>query len=570
MRFRVLATDYDGTIAHHGVVPPSTIAALRRCAQSGRKLVLVTGREIEHLVPVFPDISLFDLIVAENGGVLYQPATGTERLLASPPVPELVDVLRRRGVDPLSIGRTVVATWEPHEAVVLDAIRELGLELQVTFNKGAVMVLPSGVNKRTGLEAAVAELGLSLHNCVGVGDAENDHAFLSACECSVAVANALPAVKSTADYSTTGDHGAGVEELIERLLQDDLASLESALVRHHVSLGVRDDGSEVVVAPHRSVILIAGGSGSGKSTAATGLLERLAAQNCQLCIIDPEGDHEGFEAAIVAGTAETAPEPDQVMRILERAQSHAIVTLLGVPLQDRPRAFVSVMARLQELRAHKGRPHWLVVDEAHHVLGSEYDPAPIALPHSLGSLLFITVNPSAVHKTLLQSVDVAIGVGKDALTTLAEFATAIGRPTPTSRNVPEQPGQVLVWRPGEVEATRVCMPPGRYYPRAPSQEVCARRKLGPDRSFYFRGPDNQLNLKAQNLIVFNSIAEGVDDDTWLHHLRAGDYSNWMASAVKDESLAFEVHEVEKARELTPGVSRQRVRALIEARYTLPA
>ncbi len=370
MRFRVLATDYDGTIAHHGVVPPSTIAALRRCAQSGRKLVLVTGREIEHLVPVFPDISLFDLIVAENGGVLYQPATGTERLLASPPVPELVDVLRRRGVDPLSIGRTVVATWEPHEAVVLDAIRELGLELQVTFNKGAVMVLPSGVNKRTGLEAAVAELGLSLHNCVGVGDAENDHAFLSACECSVAVANALPAVKSTADYSTTGDHGAGVEELIERLLQDDLASLESALVRHHVSLGVRDDGSEVVVAPHRSVILIAGGSGSGKSTAATGLLERLAAQNYQLCIIDPEGDHEGFEAAIVAGTAETAPEPDQVMQILERAQSHAIVTLLGVPLQDRPRAFVSVMARLQELRAHKGRPHWLVVDEAHHVLGS--------------------------------------------------------------------------------------------------------------------------------------------------------------------------------------------------------
>ena len=46
------------------------------------------------------------------------------------------------------------------------------------FNKGAVMILPSGVNKATGLAAALEELGLSPHNVVGVGDAENDHAFL--------------------------------------------------------------------------------------------------------------------------------------------------------------------------------------------------------------------------------------------------------------------------------------------------------------------------------------------------------------------------------------------------------
>jgi hypothetical protein len=240
-----------------------------------------------------------------------------------------------------------------------------------------------------------------------------------------------------------------------------------------------------------------------------------------------------------------------------------------VPLQDRPRAFVGVMARLQELRATLGRPHWLVVDEAHHVLGSDYDPAPIALPQSLGSMLFITVNPTTVHLSLLQSVDIAIGVGKDALRTLTEFATAIGRPAPTSRVTPEQPGQVLIWRPGEVEATRISMPPGRSL-RERHRKKYARGELGPDRSFYFRGPDNKLNLKAQNLIVFNAIAEGVDDDTWLHHLHAGDYSTWMATAVKDEALAFEVQAVEKTQGLSPNVSRQRVRGLIEARYTLPA
>ena len=125
----------------------------------------------------------------------------------------------------------IVATWEPHEKTVLEAIRDCGLELQVIFNKGAVMVLPAGVNKATGLRAALAELNLSPHNAVGVGDAENDHAFLNICECAVAVANALPAVKERADIVTFADHGAGVTELIDEMLADDLVSREGGRSR---------------------------------------------------------------------------------------------------------------------------------------------------------------------------------------------------------------------------------------------------------------------------------------------------------------------------------------------------
>ena len=110
---------------------------------------------------------------------------------------------------------------------MLEAIRELGLELQVIFNKGAVMVLPSGINKASGLAAALADLGLSSHNAAGVGDAENDHAFLGLCECSVAVANALPALKEQCDHVTEQPRGAGVAELAD-LLVDDLAALEPA------------------------------------------------------------------------------------------------------------------------------------------------------------------------------------------------------------------------------------------------------------------------------------------------------------------------------------------------------
>ncbi len=229
MRYLALACDYDGTLAAQGRVDAATIAALERFRASGRHLVLVTGRRLDDLLGVFPRPELFARIVAENGALLYRPTSSEEVVLGEAPPERLVQTLQDRAVDPLDVGRVIVATVHPHEAAVLEAIRDLGLERQVILNKGAVMVLPSGVNKATGLGAALAELGLSPHNAVGVGDAENDHAFLELCGCAVAVANALPTLKERADYVTSRDHGAGVVELIDRLLADDLTELAPRL-----------------------------------------------------------------------------------------------------------------------------------------------------------------------------------------------------------------------------------------------------------------------------------------------------------------------------------------------------
>jgi hydroxymethylpyrimidine pyrophosphatase-like HAD family hydrolase len=225
MRYHLLACDYDGTIATHGRVDASTLAALERLRASGRSLVLVTGRQLSDLQQVLPRPDLFDRVVAENGALLYRPSDHTELTLGEPPPPSFIQELVRRGVSPLAVGRVIVATVEPHEATVLQAIREFGLELQLSFNKGAVMVLPSGINKASGLEAALEELRLSAHDTVGIGDGENDQAFLALCGCSAAVANALPTLKERVNHVTTGDHGVGVVELIERLLASDLAEL---------------------------------------------------------------------------------------------------------------------------------------------------------------------------------------------------------------------------------------------------------------------------------------------------------------------------------------------------------
>jgi hydroxymethylpyrimidine pyrophosphatase-like HAD family hydrolase len=225
MHYAALATDYDGTIAHDGFVDTPTIAALERLRAVGCKVILVTGRELEDLQRCMPRMDLFDLVVAENGALLFWPATGVELVLADPPPEAFLVRLRAMGVSPLSVGRSIVAMQVPNEALALAAIRELGLDLRIIMNKGSVMVLPDGISKESGLRAALAQLAIPPAATVAVGDAENDLPFLRMCGLGVAVANALPAVKDAASLVTQGARGAGVAELIESWLAGDLAAL---------------------------------------------------------------------------------------------------------------------------------------------------------------------------------------------------------------------------------------------------------------------------------------------------------------------------------------------------------
>ena len=218
MRYLALAADYDGTLASHGAVAPETLEALRRLAATGRKLILVTGRRIDDLIRVFPDVAIFDRVVAENGPLLYRPQSRETRGLSEPPPAAFVEKLRRLGVEPLTVGQVFVATEQPNERVVLEVIGELSLDLQVILNKSAVMVLPALVNKATGLRAALEELGVSAQDVVGIGDAENDEAFLAMCGCGVAVGNALDSLKVRADRVTIAENGAGVREMIESMI----------------------------------------------------------------------------------------------------------------------------------------------------------------------------------------------------------------------------------------------------------------------------------------------------------------------------------------------------------------
>ena len=567
-RYQALCCDFDGTLAHDGVVSPEMVKALERVAASGRHLLLVTGRELVDLRRVFQPLRVFARVVAENGGLLFTPSTAEERVLCEPPSEALVRELRRRNVEPLSVGHAIVATWLPHDRTVLEAMRELGLELNVVFNKGAVMVLPSGVNKASGLDAALQSLGLSHRNAIGIGDAENDHAFLARCQVAVAVGNALPALKDAADIVTQGCRDAGVRELIDELLADDLAGRHGLSARHAITIGRAAGDAAVTFSPLDTSLLVTGRSGSGKSTAAKAVLEQLAEKEYSFCIIDPEGDYVDAPRAVVVGTQENPLTLDEVAQALATGNNIAF-NLLGVALEERPSFFAAMVPLIEQRRLRTGQPHVLVIDEAHHMLGSDLPAAIQSLGASLDRMIVVTVHPEVLCRPVLQRLNALMVVGDEAAIAVQQFAKATGRHLPAPDATELDAGQALVWlEAGPPSLRRVTLLPSRSDHRRHSRKY-AEGELSKERSFLYVGPEGKLKLRAQNLMVFLQMGDGVDDATWLHHLQRHDYSTWIKSEIKDPELATEVRQIEDTID-DAAQSRHAVRSAVARLYTLPA
>jgi phosphoglycolate phosphatase (TIGR01487 family) len=564
MQYHVLAVDYDGTIATDGHVDDATVEALRSVKKSGRRLVLVTGRVMPSLLEAFSHLKLFDLVVAENGALVYDPTTEETTLLASPPPVEFMNTLSERGVPPLEIGHVIVATWTPHETVVFETIRDLALELQVIFNKGAVMVLPSSINKAAGLSAALERLGLSAHNAVGVGDAENDQAFLSSCSISAAVANALDTVKDQADWVLSKARGAGVTEVIEELLENDLERFhtrpdEGAL------LGDDLEDHEVRVPLVGSRILVTGDPAAGKSRFAISVLEQLMEEGYQACVVDPEGDYQGLKTAIVLGTRDQTPAVEEVIEVLSKPKESCVVSLFGTKKDEQPEVFNQLLRGLLEFRRKTGRPHWILIDEAHYPLPGSWHHGEDINIEQLGGVMYITAFLDKLHPDVLQTATGVLALSENPARLFRAFCDAVGEaPTEVPPPSDGQTHQAALWRRGNTVPFWIKRrePKGDHLRH---QQTYLEGEMDEDMRFYFRGPKNELNLGAQNLRMFLEMGKGVDDETWLYHLKRGDYAKWFRDVIHDDELAAMITRLQN-NGAEPDESRQELTNFIAQKY----
>jgi HAD superfamily hydrolase (TIGR01484 family) len=569
----VFATDYDGTIAERNQVSETTARTLARVRATGRKVVLVTGRLLPDLQRVCPDAErMFDAIVAENGATVYFPERREVRRLGDAPEPALVEALQRRGVR-LDVGTSILATDAPFAEAAVAAIRETGVERTLVFNKDALMLLPGGVTKGTGLAAVLTALQLSAHNTVAVGDAENDHAFLAMSECAVAVADAVPALRERADYVTRAPAARGVVEFIEEHLLRDIVDIVPRLTRHQLVLGGRADGTPVALAAHGTRLLVVGPSATGKSTLTGVLAERVLESGRSLVLLDPEGDFRTLaeleRVVVFGGKGEQAlPAPEELDQLLRQPTSSLVLDLSAMSMAEKLAYATTVLAVITKVRSTTGLPHWLIIDEAHHVLPAEGSPAAELVRPGAESLAMITLAASDLTPAVRRLPTVVASTETAAfLEGMQSVLGARGLPPALGDGRPLERGEAAVaWLDGEPRVARF---------RAGKRRVSHRRhvrkyaegELPPDRSFFFRGPAKSLNLRAANLARFVELADGVDEATWAHHLGQRDYSTWLREQIKDPELAAEVAALEQAG-LAAADSRRQVLERVRQKYAV--
>lgn len=564
---QAIAVDYDGTLTEADRPTVDVLEAIRETRGRGQAVVLVTGRILSELRTVFPTVEEeFDAIVTENGAVLAD-ADGIQDL-ASPVDPLLAQALTHRDI-PVRQGRVLLACDTEHLGAVFGEIARLGLDVQVVRNRAAMMVLPGGVTKGTGLQQALGNLGISRHSTLAVGDAENDHALLEVCELGVAVANAVDALKSRADLVLPATDGAGVATLLRGPVVRGIETLRPR--RRRLALGRDGRGNPVSIPASQVNLLLTGGSGSGKSYLAGLLVERLVRMSYSVLVIDLEGDHQGLvdrRGILGVGGDEPLPTPGHLTALLRHRFGSVVLDLSRHTPEEQQTYLFEVAPQIMAQRAVTGLPHWIFFEEAQSLplgLGLWGD----ALRAGERGFCFSTFRPDSLPEVVGQSVDHIVltageGVGSADAARYAADASELSEDQIATSG---QRGRATLIdvsgteSPVSFEAGRRSSGHVRHWHKYIDGEL-----PGPLR-FYFTADDQ--GQVAGNLREFHRKLGSCRPTTIEEHARRHDFSRWIGEVLKDRDLTEVVAGAERrlrAGEHSTDALRDAVQLAIEARY----
>ncbi|MGZ8487498.1 MAG: HAD-IIB family hydrolase [Candidatus Binatia bacterium] len=571
MYCRAIACDFDGTGATDGHPAPEIYAALAAARTQGIVSLLVTGRVLEDVQRACEEFSPFDAVVAENGAVIYLCDIGRMIQIGEPPPEHFLGELRAQGV-PFHTGAVIVATWEPHVYKVLELIRRFGLDAQLIFNRAALMVLPSGINKAVGVRRALDELGRSERNLIAFGDAENDIPMLTDAELGVAARGSIPAVLALADDRVSQPGGAGVSSYIRTVLER--GGVIPTPRRRTVMLGKTSEGSEVTLPNSGTNVVISGDPRTGKSWIAGLLAEQLIEERYQICIVDPEGDYAqmGQRPKVVTLGHELAlPAPATAARFISNERLSIILTLSSLAPGDQLTYVEQLLAALQSERDAMGMPHWLLIDEAHYFFQTQ-SPCLKYLTSRTGSFCLVTYRPS------LLAGEVYSAIGAHILTTTKVeeeryFVTKIlqahynlNMAAHSALEALELPRAGLLLTNSSEARWRVFTPVERITGHAHHSRKYADTRLPDDKAFRFFNAGEPLI--AHNIIEFHQAIKSAPLGSLSYHLSAGDFSRWVGEVMGDQQLARGLRKLERSTPVGATPERAEILAHVEDHYLI--
>jgi hydroxymethylpyrimidine pyrophosphatase-like HAD family hydrolase len=549
MKFSVLALDYDGTIAREGKLDPNVRSAIEQARARGIVVILVTGRILSDLRRVTGDLDTFDAVVAENGAVLSFPG-GWTRVLGGSPPPAFLDELCRQKVR-FDMGECVVETDATAAARLLAAVQTLECPLVLAFNRSRVMLLPQGISKATGLREALGTLRLSLHNCIGIGDAENDYQLLNACEIGVAVGWGSKSLREVADEVLPGKGPEAVADYIRKVI--GRTSLPRSQAAHRrVLLGQASDGHPLEMAIHGRILLIAGDPRSGKSWVTGLICEQLILQGYCLCIIDPEGDYAPLEAlpnVVRFGGDEPPPRLSDVARALRYPDVSVIIDLSQATHSEKESYLRALLPMLAGLRRDTGQPHWIVVDEAHYFLNEPDFRQQMDL--ELGGYMLVTYRVSNLYPDLLKEIESIVVTQITDAREAQLLAKMYGHPDEVSQwasllnGLTMDEAAVLPQVDAPERTLRKFIVAARLTPHVRHRSKYLEVPMHENHAFVFTCNDTPFGNAARTLKEFVTLLERAPDASLDGHARRGDFSRWIAEVFGDQPLAAALRKVER-------------------------
>jgi hypothetical protein len=550
VKLAAIAVDYDGTIAVDGAFDLDVRAAIGAARELGIAAILVTGRRLDDLRRVAGDITCFDVVVGENGAALEFPASGRHVTIGHAPSAAFLDELTRRSVSFVA-GETIVETDASAAGTLIDVVRQMRLPLILAFNRGRLMVLPQGMAKSTGLRQALFALRLSIHNTIGIGDAENDHDLLDACEVGVAVAWGSPELRAVADEIIEGTGPRAVAGYLRRVVRQPRLSA-AQMGRRRILLGRQHDGAPVNLAVRGRTILIAGEPGTGKSWLAGLLCEQLILQGYSMCILDPEGDYRSLDAlpgVISLGGEDPPPRARDLVRALRHPDVSVIVDLSRMPHQQRTEYLRTVLPLLNTLRRNTGLPHKILMDEAHYCLGPGTGAA--LIDPDLAGYVLVTYRVSALDPAIRATSDAVVMVTRETDPHEAKTLLGMCRPQPCMSLPPDLFAHLGTNEAALLPGAEESLGTARRFQMAPRLTSHVRHRAKyldmpvlDGQAFVFTD-EGRAGPRARTLKEFMGLLAALPPAQIRAHLARRDFSRWLDEVFRDHGLGVHVRAIEE-------------------------